>query len=83
MIEFDLELARLAIAAGSGKIVTRDGHNVNLDNLFSVDPDDFHYFPLTGLICLQQWETGCWTLEGKYTRAGIFADYDLFIEEIE
>ena len=83
VIEFDLELAKLVVAAGTGKIVTRNDKDVKLSNLFTVDPGSYSFYPIKGVIVYPlEEEEDMWTLEGKYTRGGNEDELDLFIKEL-
>lgn len=76
-IEFDIETARLALLAKTGKIVTRSGKTVNITK---VDPSDPLY-PLYGEIIGILGEL-TWTVEGKYFADERKSEYDLFIDTI-
>ena len=84
LIEFDYKLAKVAIAVGSGKVVTRLGQEVNIIKWDDSDP----VYPIQGRIIGLNDEDSLpppittWTIYGKY-----FGDYkesklDLFIEEL-
>lgn len=85
LIEFDYKLAKVAIAVGSGKVVTRQGQEVNIIKWDDFDSD----YPIQGKITglngddsLYPPSITTWTIYGKY-----FGDYkesklDLFIEEL-
>lgn len=83
VIEFDLDLAKLAVAAGTGKIVTRNGKDVKLSNLFTVDSSSYSFYPIKGVIVYTlEEEEEMWTLEGKYTRGKDKDKLDLVIKEL-
>lgn len=76
IFEFDYELAKLAIAAGTGKVVTRKGESVELIRIDS----NVKEYPVVGRI-ERFHENDCWTEKGKYLSYRD-TDLDLFIEEL-
>ena len=86
MLEFDVETAQLALLAGTGRVVTREGYPVEItcwDNSKTVG--DFWpvegkiHFPLRDISSSESW-----TREGKYNcSSGVEHKYDLFIETFE
>lgn len=75
-IVFDYKLAKLAIIAGTGRVVTRDGEPVEL---IRADLGDKEY-PIVGRIEGDH-ENDYWTEDGKYLSYRD-TDFDLFIEEL-
>ena len=75
-IKFDYELAKLAVIAGTGRVVTRDGEPVEL---IGTDSDDKEY-PIVGRIEGDH-ENDYWTENGKFLSYRD-TDFDLFIEEL-
>ena len=75
-IKFDYELAKLAVIAGTGRVVTRDGEPVEL---IGTDSDDKEY-PIVGRIEGDH-ENDYWTENGKFLSYRD-TDLDLFIEEL-
>lgn len=75
-IVFDYKLAKLAVIAGTGRVVTRDGEPVEL---IRIDSDDKEY-PIVGRIGGDH-ENDYWTENGKYLSYRD-TDFDLFIEEL-
>lgn len=89
MLDFDIELAKLAIAAGSGRIVTREGKDVRITDwnrakeeggVFSIvgeiKDDEGNFMPTAS-----SGVEASWTKEGKFWRRGVNKN-DLFIEEL-
>ena len=86
-VKFDYELAKLAIAVGTGRVVTRLGQEVRIIKWDDSDP----IYPIQGNIIGLNGEDPLslypppittWTINGKY-----YGDYresklDLFIEEL-
>lgn len=81
MLEFDIETAKLALAVGSGRIVTRSGQKVEIIEWNRVG---YHFFPIMGKIFSKEsWPTlSTWTYNGRYFDSGIESENDLFIEEL-
>lgn len=82
MLEFDLELAKLAIKAGTGRIVTGGGLDVRITN-WGEDRLTETY-PLLGYVIQQgegEFDEESWTFEGKYFEEEP-DEWDLFIEEL-
>lgn len=81
ILEFDLELAKLALAVGTGKIVTRNGCEVEI---YDWNIGSCQQFPIRGKVFgdVTTWES--WTTRGTYYdyRPLQEDDYDLFIEEL-
>lgn len=75
-IEFDYELAKLAVNCKTGRVVTRDGESVEL---IGTDSNDKEY-PIVGRIEGYH-ENDCWTENGKFLSYRD-TDLDLFIEEL-
>ena len=75
-IEFDYELAKLAVSCKTGRVVTRDGESVEL---IETDSNDKEY-PIVGRIEGYH-ENDCWTENGKFLSYRD-TDLDLFIEEL-
>ena len=76
-IEFDIDTARLALLAGTGRIVTRQDIGVEITSLEGSDPN----FPVEGMISA----TGTlirWSPEGKLDASSPMPSYDLFIAEL-
>lgn len=85
LVEFDIETAKLAVAVGSGRVVTRLGQNVCIIKWDDSDSD----YPIQGKIIGLNGDDSLfpppittWTINGKY-----YGDYresklDLFIEEL-
>lgn len=85
LVEFDIETAKLAVAVGSGRVVTRLGQEVHIIKWDDSDPD----YPIHGKIIGLNGDDSLfpppittWTINGKY-----YGDYresklDLFIEEL-
>ncbi len=86
MLEFDIEIAKIALANESGKIVTRLGIDVIIDKWDDPDPNSF--YPIRGEILLgglghaNPLTLGTWTKEGKFLGKDRESEYDLFIEEL-
>lgn len=65
VLPFDIELAKLAIAVGTGKIITRDYHDAVITNLWKAESFDSPY-PIQGDVIIDNASYSmCWTLEGK------------------
>lgn len=79
-LEFDLELALLAVKVGSGRIVTRTGDSVKITG-WGDNPVNSEY-PITGTM-FDDGLIRSWTRNGKYYGDESFSTMDLFIEEIE
>lgn len=85
LVEFDIETAKLAMAVGTGRVVTRLGQDVCIIKWNDSDP----VYPIQGKIIGLNGEDSIypppittWTVNGKY-----YGDYresklDLFIEEL-
>lgn len=85
LVEFDIETAKLAVAVGSGRVVTKLGQDVCIIKWDDSDPD----YPIQGKIIGLNGDDSLfpppittWTINGKY-----YGDYresklDLFIEEL-
>ena len=76
-IEFDIDTARLALLAGTGRVVTRQDVGVEITSLEGSDPN----FPVEGMIS----STGTlirWSPEGKLDASSPMPSYDLFIAEL-
>ena len=76
-IEFDIDTARLALLAGTGRIVTRQDIGIEITSLDGSDPN----FPVEGMISA----TGTlirWSPEGKLDASSPMPSYDLFIAEL-
>lgn len=78
VIEFDVELAKLALAAGTGKIVTRDGRDV----IIKYWNHGLIHYPLLGYINNKENDPHSWTEGGRYVTPGIDSSLDLFIKEL-
>lgn len=76
ILEFDYELAKLAVSCKTGRVVTRDGEPVEL---IGIDSDDKEY-PIVGRIEGFH-ENDFWTENGKFLSYRD-TDFDLFIEEL-
>lgn len=76
LVEFDYELAKLAINCKTGRVVTRNGKSVEL---VGTGPDDKDY-PIVGRVEGFQ-GNDCWTENGKFL-LGKDTVLDLFIEEL-
>lgn len=85
--EFDIETAKLVLAAKTGKVITKDYHDVTITNLWEAESFDSPY-PIQGYISLI--EPGgreverhvCWTLKGEYSPSSISSPWDLMIMEL-
>ena len=75
-IEFDYELAKLAVSCKTGRVVTRDGDPVEL---IGTDLNDKEY-PIVGRI-EGLYENDCWTENGKFLSYRD-TDLDIFIEDL-
>lgn len=75
-IEFDYELAKLAVIAGTGRVITRDGEPVELIGIDS----SYKEYPIIGKIEGDH-ENDYWTENGKFLSYRD-TDLDLFIEEL-
>ena len=76
-IEFDIDTARLALLAGTGRIVTRQDIGIEITSLDGSDPN----YPVEGMISA----TGTlirWSPEGKLDASSPMPSYDLFIAEL-
>ena len=82
MLEFDYELAKLAVATGSGKLVTRRGLPVEID--YWNRKSEFNSFIIAGKVIVNKEYpmVGSWTINGKFYSDGTISDFDLFIEEL-
>lgn len=80
MLEFDIEIAKIALANESGKIVTRLGEDVIIFKWDGPDP----FYPIQGEILSLSHDIplGTWTKEGKFLGKDKVSDHDLFIEEL-
>lgn len=83
LLPFDIETSQLALLAGTGRIVTREGYPVEItcwDNSKIVG----NFWPVEGKIHFPLQDTislDSWTLEGNYNcSSGVEHKYDLFIE---
>lgn len=78
MLEFDIETAKLALAVGSGRIVTRSGHEVEITNW----DNNAKYYSVEGIVMdLYTSTLTTWTKKGIHRIDGI-SNFDLFIEEL-
>lgn len=85
VVKFDYELAKLAIAVGTGRVVTRLGQEVRIikwDDSDPIYPIQGNIIGLNGEDSLYPPPITTWTINGKY-----YGDYresklDLFIEEL-
>jgi hypothetical protein len=75
-LEFDYKLAKLAVIAGTGRVITRDGEPVELIGIDSSDKE----YPIIGKIEGDH-ENDYWTENGKFLSYRD-TDFDLFIEEL-
>lgn len=78
---FDAETGQLAVMAGTGRIVTREGLRVKI----RVWDDRTRTFPVAGSIFDEfgnEQKDQCWTIEGKWLSRQADHGNDLFIEEI-
>ena len=75
-IEFDYELAKLAVSCKTGRVVTRDGEPVELIGTNSNDKE----YPIVGRIEGFH-ENDYWTEDGKFLSYRD-TDLDLFIEDL-
>ena len=75
-IDFDYKLAKLAVIAGTGRVITRDGEPVELIRTDSGDKE----YPIVGRIEGYH-ENDYWTEDGKFLSYRD-TDLDLFIEEL-
>lgn len=75
-IDFDYKLAKLAVIAGTGRVITRDGESVELIGTDSSDKE----YPIVGRIEGFH-ENDFWTENGKFLSYRD-TDFDLFIEEL-
>lgn len=75
-IPFDVEIAKLAVKAGTGTIITRKGYPVEITCW-----DDSHdTWPVVGVI-VNPYSEESWTTEGRWGHdPKIDTDFDLFIE---
>ena len=75
-ISFDVETAKLALAAGTGRIVTRRGYPVEITCW-----DDSHdTWPVIGVI-VNPYSEESWTKEGRWGNdPEVDTELDLFIE---
>ena len=76
LISFDVETAKLALAAGTGAIVTRRGYPVEITCW-----DDSHdIWPVIGVI-VNPYSEESWTKEGRWGNdPEVDTELDLFIE---
>lgn len=72
LLPFDIETAKLAMIAGTGQFVTREGRGVVLINLEGEDPD----FPIEGEILARGPGIYKWTREGKISPEGLIPKED-------
>lgn len=86
--EFDIETAQLVLAAKTGKIVTKDYHDVTLINLWTAESFNSPY-PIQGYISFiepdgREFERRvCWTLKGEYSpSSALSSPWDLMIMEL-
>ena len=82
MIEFDIDTARLALAAGTGKIVTKAGEPVEI-TCWDTGPE-YEFYKLLGNIksplpMLERRGVG-WSRDGKYLMNGDNSENDLVIK---
>lgn len=85
--EFDIETAKLVLAAKTGKIVTKDYHDVTITNLWKAESFNSPY-PIQGYISLIEPDSRvierhvCWTLKGEYSLSASPSSWDLMIMEL-
>lgn len=81
MLDFDIEIATIAVNCGTGRIVTREGREVIITCWNS---RNLYHYPIKGYIPSISKCPVYWTNKGKYTIASASGDnkYDLFIEEL-
>lgn len=78
MLEFDIETAQLALAAGTGRIVTREGYPVEI----TCWDDSHEIWPVVGII-VDPYSEESWTKKGRWgPNPEIDTKLDLFIEEL-
>jgi hypothetical protein len=86
MLEFDYELAQLAVATGSGRIITRTRMSVKINrwNRSKSKYNDNTFLMHGEIITPREGPnmTGSWTKKGKFYNNGSDSDFDLFIEEL-
>lgn len=75
-IPFDKELAKLALAAGTGKIVTRNGYPAEITYWDS----PHNIWPIVGKVDGVLCDEMHWTEEGRWFGLERDTDLDLFIE---
>lgn len=79
LLPFDIETARFAVIAGTGRVVTREGFLVEVTRWDERDSPwpimGIIYFPLENLSSAESW-----TRKGKYSYLKENHKYDLFIE---
>lgn len=78
LMSFDIELAQLALFAGTGRIVTRGGKEVEITCWNN--PVNSNY-PIVGKIVGEN-AARTWTKEGNYYEYSSADFKDLFIEEL-
>lgn len=79
IIDFDREIAKEAIELKAGRITTREGLSVQVEDW---GYGDYSGFPIVGELCLPNGNTisfQTWTEEGKFLIEGK-SDFDLVIE---
>lgn len=86
--EFDIETAKLVLAAKTGKIVTKDYHDVTITNLWEAESFNSPY-PIQGYISMKEADKReverhvCWTLKGEYCPSSASSSpWDLMIMEL-
>ena len=80
LLPFDIETARFAVIAGTGRVVTREGFLVEVTRWESEGDSSWPiigkiHFPLDDLSSVESW-----TRKGKYSYMKENHIYDLFIE---
>ena len=82
MIEFDIDTARLALAAGTGKIVTKAGEPVEI-TCWDTGPE-YEFYKLMGNIKspfpMYERKGVGWSRDGKYFMSGGDSENDLVIK---
>lgn len=79
LLPFDIETARFAVIAGTGRIVTREGFLVEV---IRWENERDSSWPIIGIIYFPEdlSATESWTGKGKYSYMKENHKYDLFIE---
>lgn len=75
-IPFDVEIAKLALAAETGKIVTRNGYPAEI----TCWDGSNNIWPIMGKVDGVLCNEILWTEEGKWFNSEIDTELDLFIE---